>query len=173
MIPSERHLELSLINVLTRISTDGSTTMHRAEMVDVLVRNLPGSCSIHTSKKLVRYTEAVGLSGPSTGAYVLHFKDGTTAEADVIIGADGINSKTRTAMYQYAHERDCTGAERVKAEECERCRRAVPKWTGTVAYRFLIPAEKMREVNPALRALQMKCPMSVSTISSNSMDRHY
>ncbi|KAI0701522.1 hypothetical protein C8T65DRAFT_831244 [Cerioporus squamosus] len=140
---------------------NGSTTMHRAEMVDVLLRNLPASCSIHTSKKLVRYEESMG-NGPGTTAYVLHFKDGTTAEADVIIGADGINSKTRTAMYQFAHERDCTGAERVKPEECDRCRHAVPKWTGTVAYRYLLPTEKMREVNPALRALEVKCPMSYS-----------
>ncbi|RDX48424.1 FAD/NAD(P)-binding domain-containing protein [Lentinus brumalis] len=136
---------------------NGSTTMHRAEMVDVLVRNLPPSCSIHTSKKLIRYTEAE--DGSTNGAaYVLHFKDGTTAEADVIIGADGINSKTRTDMYRYAHERDCMGAQ--MQEECDRCKHAVPKWTGTVAYRFLIPTANIREVNPALRALEVKCPMS-------------
>ena len=140
---------------------DGSTTMHRADLVNTLVRNVPASCSIHTSKRLLHYTEPTGDSA----AYVLHFADGTTAEADVIIGADGINSKTRGAMYQYAHTRDCANADKVKREDCERCKHATPKWTGTVAYRFLIPTEKLREINPVHRALEVKSPMSVSVFS--------
>ncbi|RPD54132.1 FAD/NAD(P)-binding domain-containing protein [Lentinus tigrinus ALCF2SS1-7] len=138
---------------------NGSTTMHRAEMVDVLVRHLPASCSIHTSKRLLSYTETTGNS-PSTTAYLLNFEDGTTAEADVIVGADGIKSKTRATMYQYIHERDCAGPVKIAPEACETCGHATPKWTGTVAYRFLIPTEKLREVNPTHRALEVKCPMS-------------
>ena len=53
--------------------------MHRAEMVDVLLRHLPQSCAIHTSKRLLTYTE-----DKDRNTYVLHFADGTTATADVV-----------------------------------------------------------------------------------------
>ncbi|CDO69443.1 hypothetical protein BN946_scf184817.g3 [Trametes cinnabarina] len=138
----------------------GCTTMHRADMVAVLVKNLPASCSIHTSKRLTHYTEtarAVGGREDRT-VYTLHFADGTTAETDVLIGADGIKSKTRTALYDLAHARECEKG--VSKEECERCMRATPKWTGTVGYRYLIPAERMREVNPEHTALKIKVPLS-------------
>ncbi|KAM5530281.1 hypothetical protein V8D89_016060 [Ganoderma adspersum] len=131
----------------------GSTTMHRAEMVEVLMRNLPSSCSIHTSKRLVKYTDS-GI------AYTLHFADGTKATADVIVGADGIKSKTRAAMYDYAHQAKCIKKANVRREECERCRKATPKWTGTIAYRYLIPADKLREINPNHKALEIVAPMS-------------
>ncbi|KAI0352415.1 FAD/NAD(P)-binding domain-containing protein [Trametes cingulata] len=137
---------------------NGSTTMHRADMVDVLVKNLPASCSIHTSKRLINYTETSAADGSIV--YTLHFADDTTAEADVLIGADGIKSKTRASMYDYAHRRDCLPD--VKREDCERCSRATPKWTGTVGYRYLIPTERMLEVNPEHHALKIKAPMSYS-----------
>ena len=129
--------------------------MHRAEMVEVLVRHLPSSCSIHTSKRLVKYTD----SGTS---YTLLFADGTKATADVIIGADGIKSKIRAAMYDYTHQQECKKKANVRREECERCRKATPKWTGTIAYRYLIPAEKLREIAPRHHALECVSPLSVS-----------
>ena len=137
--------------------------MHRADMVDVLVKHLPASCTIHTSKRLTHYTESpnAGLGGPST-VYTLHFADGTSAEADIIIGADGIKSKTRATMYEYAHQRECRNASTVTKDECERCKKATPKWTGTVAYRYLLPTEHMRAVNPEHNVLKIQCPLSVS-----------
>ena len=144
---------------------DGATTMHRADMVDVFVRHLPSRCMIHTSKRLLSYSE------PTTerGAYILHFADGTEAQADVIVGADGIKSKTRAAMYAHAHVREClrtnTSTDASAPEDhtkCARCKGATPKWTGTVAYRYLIPSERMHAVNPAHNALHIKAPLSVS-----------
>ncbi|KAI9070227.1 FAD/NAD(P)-binding domain-containing protein [Trametes sanguinea] len=138
----------------------GCTTMHRADMVAVLVKNLPETCSIHTSKRLTHYTETLKTEGERAGAtvYTLHFADGTTSETDVLIGADGIKSKTRASMYDLAHSRECWKG--VAKEECERCKRATPKWTGTVGYRYLIPSERMREVNPEHTSLQIKSPLS-------------
>lgn len=132
--------------------------MHRAEMVDVFMRNFPASCSIHTSKRLLDYTE---LSRNGVKVYMLHFTDGTTAEADVIIGADGIKSKTRAAMYNISHKRDCALASAVKREDCERCKAATPKWTGIVTYRTLIPSESLREINPDHRVLLTPALLSV------------
>ncbi|OSD01849.1 FAD/NAD(P)-binding domain-containing protein [Trametes coccinea BRFM310] len=140
----------------------GCTTMHRADMVAVLVKNLPGSCSIHTSKRLTHYTETTKTEGERAGStvYTLHFADGTTSETDVLIGADGIKSKTRSSMYDIVHSRECRND--VVKDECERCKRATPKWTGTVGYRYLIPSERMREVNPEHNALKIKAPLSYS-----------
>ncbi|RPD54127.1 FAD/NAD(P)-binding domain-containing protein [Lentinus tigrinus ALCF2SS1-7] len=140
---------------------NGSTTMHRAEMVDVLVRHLPQSCSIHTSKRLLNYTEA--SEDPGT-AYTLHFADGTSATADVIIGADGIKSKTRATMYDLAHKAECANpeSEATKREDCERCKHATPKWTGIVTYRYLIPSDTLREINPNHRALDTPALLSYS-----------
>lgn len=132
--------------------------MHRADMVDVLVKHIPPSCTVHTSKRLLSYSSAAA-DASGTPVYTLHFADGTTAEADVIVGGDGIKSKVRAAMYDSAHARDCKKG--VKREECGRCGRATPKWTGTVGYRFLIPSERMREVNPEHHALKVTSPMSV------------
>ena len=131
--------------------------MHRAEMVDVLLRHLPQNSSIHTSKRLLTYTE-----DKDQNTYVLHFADGTTATADVVIGADGIKSKTRAAMYDMAHKAECADPEATKREDCERCRHATPKWTGIVTYRYLIPSERLREINPTHRALDTPALLSVS-----------
>ena len=136
--------------------------MHRADMVDVFVRHLPASCTVHTSKRLIKYAEPQH----PRGAYTLHFADGSVAEADVIIGADGIKSKTRASMYEYAHARECLGGKASASgsptkDECERCSRANPKWVGTVAYRYLIPTDKLRNVNPKHHAVELKVPISV------------
>ncbi|KAI9069026.1 FAD/NAD(P)-binding domain-containing protein [Trametes sanguinea] len=140
----------------------GCTTMHRADMVAVLVKNLPETCLIYTSKRLVHYTETIKTEGERAGStvYTLHFMDGTTSETDVLIGADGIRSKTRASMYDLAHSRECRND--VSREDCERCKRATPTWTGTVAYRYLIPSERMREVNPEHTALNVQAQLSYS-----------
>lgn len=143
--------------------------MHRADMVNVLVRHLPKGCSVHTCKKLLTYTESV--DGTSGTVYTLHFADGTTAEADVLIGADGIKSKVRAAMYDGAHQRECSNAKERRREECGRCKHATPLWTGTVAYRELIPTERLRQVNPNHHALHIKSPMNVSFCLVNMRHR--
>jgi salicylate hydroxylase/6-hydroxynicotinate 3-monooxygenase len=61
--------------------------MHRAELHDALLSALPGEL-IHLNKKLV------GLD-QGAGKVTLSFADGTRAEADAVIGADGIHSVVR------------------------------------------------------------------------------
>ncbi|CAM1504641.1 Fc.00g022320.m01.CDS01 [Cosmosporella sp. VM-42] len=58
---------------------------HRAHLHQALLENLPEGI-IHLNKKTINVT-----ADPENGA-TLHFEDGTSAEADICIGADGIHS---------------------------------------------------------------------------------
>ncbi|OSD06303.1 FAD/NAD-P-binding domain-containing protein [Trametes coccinea BRFM310] len=129
----------------------GSTTMHRRDMIDVFLQNLPSSYRLHTSKRLKSYTTRPrSPTSQSETVITLQFADGTTAEADVLVGADGIHSATRCAMYAQAHERECVpqGADESRWQNCDRCRAAEPVWTGVHSYRCLIPTEELYALNP-------------------------
>lgn len=63
------------------------------------------------------------ISAATSGTNVLHFADGTTHEADLIIGADGIRSVVREAV---------AGTEKVL------------QFTNTVAYRGLVPTAALQ-----------------------------
>ena len=121
--------------------------MHRKDMIDVFLRHLPPSCTLHTSKRLVKYTQVDERS-----PIVLHFADGTTAEADLLVGADGVHSATRRCMYDDVHQKECTGtrseSEDTPVEKCARCAASRPTWAGIYAYRFLIPTERLYALNP-------------------------
>ena len=65
-------------------------TAHRADLLDVIRCAVPGG-DVRLGKRCVE----VGLSGPR---HTLRFADGETAEADVVIGADGIHSLVRAAL---------------------------------------------------------------------------
>ncbi len=62
--------------------------MHRADLHDALASILPPEI-IHLGKKLV------GLEQRGSGRVTLTFADGTRAEADAVIGADGVHSLVR------------------------------------------------------------------------------
>lgn len=66
-----------------------SRQIHRADLLNVLKHNVPTS-KIHTNKKLIAIDTLESGSG-----YILRFADGTNADADVIIGCDGIKSRVR------------------------------------------------------------------------------
>ena len=87
-------------------------TIHRADLLDALRDQLaPGT--------LVYGKEATGLTQRESGATV-QFADGTSEQVDLIIGADGIHSAVRTALW---------GPD-------------APKYTGIVSYRGTFSAEK-------------------------------
>jgi salicylate hydroxylase len=89
-------------------------TVHRADLLDVLAAALPeGIASL--GKRCV----SVESGGSSATA---RFADGTSAEADVIIGADGIHSAVRTALF---------GPD-------------APRFTGKICYRSVIPTAAVR-----------------------------
>ncbi|HEY0935471.1 MAG TPA: FAD-dependent monooxygenase [Trebonia sp.] len=85
-------------------------TVHRADLLDVLAAALPAG-----TVSLGRRCVAVE-SGESAAA--ARFADGSAAEADIVIGADGIHSMVRTTLF---------GPD-------------APRFTGKICYRSVIPA---------------------------------
>ena len=90
-------------------------TVHRADLLDVLAAAVPGDVVLSLGKRCV----SVDAHGEVA---VARFADGTSAEADIIVGADGIHSVVRTALFG-------PGA---------------PRFTGKICYRSVIPAAAVR-----------------------------
>ena len=95
----------------------GLQSVHRAHFLDELVKGVPAGHA-HFNKRLESIEDREG------SGIVLHFKDGTTATADAVIGADGIHSATREFLLG---ERDIS---------------AQPVFAGSVAYRGLVSMDK-------------------------------
>jgi len=91
--------------------------MHRADVLEALARALPAE-RLHVGH---RFTELVD-HGARVDAV---FENGTRVSVDALVGADGIHSTVRHAVF---------GPER-------------PHFTGCVAYRGLVPAERLADLD--------------------------
>jgi salicylate hydroxylase len=91
--------------------------MHRADLLDTLIRALP-SQRIHLGHKLVGFVDHGGRVQAA-------FENGVEIEFDLLVGADGIHSTVRSAMF---------GSE-------------IPHFTGCVAYRGLVPADRLKHLD--------------------------
>lgn len=87
--------------------------MHRGDLHEALVSILPGEI-IHLRRKLAGLDERAGR-------VTLSFEDGTTAHADLVIGADGVHSVVREVIIG----------------------RDAPTYTGRIAYRAIFPSALM------------------------------
>lgn len=74
-----------------------SRQIHRAHLLDVLRSKVPDS-KISKGKKLVKVERQL-----SSDSYTLHFADGTSAAADVVVGCDGIKSAVRAHLGKVDH----------------------------------------------------------------------
>jgi salicylate hydroxylase len=95
---------------------------HRADLLAVLVRELPGD-GLHVSHRLVGFDDR----GDRVS---LAFENGETAEVDLLIGADGIHSTVQRLLF---------------GEQS-------PHFTGCIAYRGLIPAERVADLEIAVES---------------------
>ncbi|GJE92730.1 hypothetical protein PsYK624_088860 [Phanerochaete sordida] len=124
------------------------TALPRTEMLKLLVDHLPPAetpfLTTHFSKRLSSYEQdAEGVT--------LHFADGSVAEADILIGADGVGSATRRKMYSDLAER----ARETDPEKAEALINFIPpSWTGTYAYRTLLDREKVIAKSPDNKILR-------------------
>ncbi|KAJ7200496.1 hypothetical protein C8J57DRAFT_1103525 [Mycena rebaudengoi] len=114
----------------------GCIRFHRAHFLDVFVDHLPKGVA-HFGKRLIAYSRnASGLS--------LQFSDGTSALCDLLVGCDGIKSVVRAQLLR-SKAKDEDRPELLNLIE--------PKWTGSVAYRGLIPSNVLRNAGCVPRAL--------------------
>jgi salicylate hydroxylase len=90
--------------------------MHRADLLRALTRAVPAEC-VHLGHRLTGLTD----HGDRVEA---RFANGVGVDVDVLVGADGIHSPVRRLLF---------GPDS-------------PRFTGCVAYRGLVPAERLREL---------------------------
>jgi salicylate hydroxylase len=74
-------------------------TAHRADLLAAVSRAVPGE-DVRLGKRCTGLDSAGG--DRDGGRHLLRFDDGSTAEADVVIGADGIHSMVRAALTEPA-----------------------------------------------------------------------
>jgi len=145
----------------------------RPAIVQALVNKLGKNCHTHLSKRVSSYS-APSFSNSSV---TLHFTDGSAAQCDVLIGADGIKSSVRRCMLEDLAVR-MDGEAQIKdgplhprlslldpSKEAATIRNSVhPIWSGTLAYRAMIPASDLAKKAPTHRVLST--PMCVRNASS-------
>jgi salicylate hydroxylase len=87
--------------------------MHRADLVDILANALPAEM-VHTGHRCTGFEQDSNMAQVS-------FANGATAEADIVIAADGIHSELRPYVFPPS----------------------APVRAGSVAYRGLVPHERV------------------------------
>jgi 2-polyprenyl-6-methoxyphenol hydroxylase-like FAD-dependent oxidoreductase len=97
-------------------------TSHRADVLSMLIEALP-SARLHLGHRLTAFTD-------QGNRVQIQFGNGALIEADMVIGADGIHSTVRSLLF---------GEER-------------PHFTGCVAYRGLVPAERLAHLDLPLES---------------------
>ncbi|WP_328471222.1 FAD-dependent monooxygenase [Actinoplanes sp. NBC_00393] len=90
--------------------------MHRADLLAALAAELPAS-RVHTGHRLTGFTARAD-------AISVTFANGRSADVGVLVGADGIHSAVRQGLF---------GADRAR-------------FTGCVAYRGVVPADRLRHL---------------------------
>jgi len=91
-------------------------TIHRADLLSVLADAL--------APETMRFSRRLGSLAQDSAGVELSFEDGSRARHEVVIGADGIHSRVRAALF---------GPEQ-------------PRFTGVVSYRAVVPTERVRQV---------------------------
>ncbi|KAJ6530254.1 hypothetical protein B0H19DRAFT_967599, partial [Mycena capillaripes] len=108
----------------------GPLGVHRPTLLEILQSKLSADCNIHTSKRLQSYEAS------EDGSVKLVFSDGSTAAADILVGADGVHSATRGSMFKSM------------GEGYDQYIRAT--FSGTIAYRGRISKAKFSVVSHPL-----------------------
>lgn len=134
------------------IVTDSHIALHRAQLIDMLKSRLPPTCTVHTSKTLASYTRNTNTDS----SYLLHFTDGTTANADVLIGADGLRSTVRKRLFRDLNEEGKSIPNLLGPKTF-----IEPQWSGIVVYRSLIQPQKLRKTSPDHPIFTAKAPLNV------------
>ncbi|KIJ61691.1 hypothetical protein HYDPIDRAFT_176864 [Hydnomerulius pinastri MD-312] len=138
--PRFRKADQTVDNVwFQKIFIAGPLHLHRRDLIDVLLRHIPPTTRVHLNKKMTSWFQ------DASGSIHMQFADASSSEADVLVGADGIRSVTRRCMYRAMAKK----SEDESSDIPSPLRRYVdPLWTGILAYRSLIPMEKLKGIQP-------------------------
>lgn len=114
-----------------------TATYHRAQFLGVFAKHVQKAPNIqtHFDKRLLSVSRDAG------GELKLHFRDGTTVECDVVVGADGIRSAVRVAMLDFAAADLGDDSLRLAGPA---------SYSGDCIYRALIPMAQLREIHAQL-----------------------
>lgn len=103
----------------------GMASIHRAELLDAFVKKVP--------KEICSFGKRLASIDQGEDGVRLVFEDGSTHTADLVIGCDGIHSRVRGALNPTtAGSSAVAGSEKLV-------------WSGTWAYRGLIPRERFMQ----------------------------
>jgi salicylate hydroxylase len=91
-------------------------TIHRADLLAALAAEFPPERILFGKRIASLVQDAQGVT--------LSFEDGSTAHHDLVVGADGIHSRVRAALF---------GEEK-------------PRFTGVVSYRSVVPTQRVQDV---------------------------
>lgn len=133
---------------LTNTRIGGTIRLHRKALQQVLLSFQPTG-RVHLSHKLTSYEE-------TDDEVLLHFADGSNATCDLLIGADGIRSSVRRRFIE-AQKSDKS----MNNPLPDGLRTGDAVWTGSYAYRGLVPFGKLDSRLPGHRALTT--PLMVSS----------
>jgi salicylate hydroxylase len=116
---------------------------YRPDVLRVLIDHLPENVPTHFGRRLSTYRRL------ANGKIELQFDDGSVTTCDILIGSDGVRSTVRRDMLT-SQAQEATDAGR--ADEADAILRGIePSWTGIVAYRALVPTERLlayRDTHP-------------------------
>lgn len=118
---------------------------HRADYQQTLLNHLPKRCRIQCSKRLRSYVQR------QSNPIELLFEDGTKTHCDILIGADGLKSAVRAGVL--GEKAQLAQSEGRWKEASQILTHVNPVWSGTNAYRALIPVEKLMSLAPGHRVL--------------------
>ncbi|KAF8975587.1 hypothetical protein BDQ17DRAFT_1267888, partial [Cyathus striatus] len=119
-------------NIFEFYKTGQCLHFHRAAVQKIMLDALPPSVQVHLSHRLVSYDE-------SDDNVTLKFEDLPSQDCDLLVAADGIKSRVRA---QFISKRLPDQQESIN-----------PVWGGTIAYRSLIDADKIKQSFPEHIAL--------------------
>jgi salicylate hydroxylase len=124
--------------------------VHRVDLHEELMRlaklNQPGGVELHLSSRVVRIDADAGQ---------IELIDGRLEDADLIIGADGIRSVSRTAI-SISGDSNCSST-------------AGATSTGLSAFRFLVPTELLQADAAGKELLEWKTPGATLLGDPNSV----
>ncbi|KAI3615121.1 salicylate hydroxylase [Moniliophthora roreri] len=107
----------------------GNYNFHRKDIQQALLEQVPPFCDVHLQHRVVECEEL-------PDGVKIRFANGKSAMCDMVIGADGIKSVVRR------HVRHVSSSDNGVV------------YTGTVAFRGLVPREKLAELHPGHRTLE-------------------